>query len=83
VGWGYPCINGTRVPAPTGAVTATISGISAPVVFAGNAYGEAAGKTLVLLSVPGGLPPATNGKRPIAVSIGGMVSQGDISIATQ
>ncbi|MBL8229733.1 MAG: serine hydrolase [Bryobacterales bacterium] len=68
-GWGYSCIGGTPSnPVPRSLVTARIGiqfpnliavpgappGFS-PVVYAGNAPLEAAGKTVVLLTVPSGV----------------------------
>jgi uncharacterized protein (TIGR03437 family) len=62
-------------------VTVTIGGVSAQVVYAGAAPGAIAGLTQIDAVVPSGAPSGPS--IPIVVSIGGVPSQGNLSMAVQ
>jgi uncharacterized protein (TIGR03437 family) len=74
--------DGALAPGPgsqTLAVTATIGGIPATVVYAGPAPGEVNGVMQVNLQVPTGL----TGAQPVVLTIGNAASQGGITVAVK
>jgi uncharacterized protein (TIGR03437 family) len=77
VGWGYPCINGNPPnPIPVASVKATIGALNAPVIYAGNAPLEQAGKMVVLVQVPF----ASAGVKQVKVTVGSKATQNGVSI---
>jgi 6-phosphogluconolactonase len=68
-------------PAPIQTVTATVGGLDAQVVAAGGISGMAAGFLQVSVQIP---PDVTVGDAvPIVLSIGGITSQPDVTLAVQ
>ena len=68
-------------PAPVAAITATIGGVSAPVLYAGGAPGEPAGVIQINLRIPTGLP--VNHHTAVAWSAGSKPSQPGVNIAIE
>jgi uncharacterized protein (TIGR03437 family) len=68
------------LPQPVLQVTATIGGKAATVQYAGAAPGIVAGVTQVNLQVPSGLTP---GPQPVVLQVGGISTQGNVTIAVQ
>jgi uncharacterized protein (TIGR03437 family) len=60
-------------------VSATIGGVPAPVGYAGPALGEVNGVMQVNLTVPGGI----TGAQPLIITVGGIASQGGVTVAVK
>jgi uncharacterized protein (TIGR03437 family) len=69
---------GPTYPVPQLQVTATISGLTAQVLYAGAAPGEVAGFLQVNVVVPAGV---TTGDAPVVLTIGGTPSQTGVTLA--
>jgi uncharacterized protein (TIGR03437 family) len=66
-------------PEPVAAVTVTIGGVAAEVRFAGGAPGQIAGVMQVNVVVPVGLAGAV----PVVLTVGGVGSQGGVTVAVR
>ena len=69
-------IGGPPLPQPLAPVTAAIGGVSATVQFAGGAPGLSAG----IMQVNAIVPFAITGQVPVAVTVGGAVSQSGVTV---
>jgi uncharacterized protein (TIGR03437 family) len=67
------------LPQPVAAVTVTIGGVAAEVRFAGGAPGQIAGVMQVNVVVPVGLAGAV----PVVLTVGGVGSQGGVTVAVR
>jgi uncharacterized protein (TIGR03437 family) len=67
------------LPQPVAPVTVTIGGVSAEVRYAGGAPGQIAGLMQVNVVVPGGLAGAV----PVVLTVGGVASQGGVTVAVR
>jgi uncharacterized protein (TIGR03437 family) len=72
-------IAGPVLPTPLAPVTVSIGGVTATVQFAGGATGAIAGVMQVNATVPGGL----SGTVPVIVTVGGVSSQGGVTLAVK
>lgn len=70
---------GTVLPAPVAVVTVQIGGVAADVRYAGGAPGIIAGVMQVNAVVPGGV----TGNAPVVVTVGGVSSQGGVTVAVR
>jgi endo-1,4-beta-xylanase len=61
-------------------VTAALGGIDCPVAYAGSAPGLIAGAVQINFQVPAGLGP---GDQPLVVNVGGLTSQGGVTVTVQ
>jgi len=66
------------LPAPLGAVTATIGGVAAPVLYAGGAAGLVQGGIQANLQVPDGV---ASGDQLVVITVGGVASTAPVTIA--
>jgi uncharacterized protein (TIGR03437 family) len=71
-------VTGTVLPKPVAPVTATIGGVPATVVFAGEAPNDVAGVMQVNVTVPANLP---TGALPLVLTVGAASSQPGVTIA--
>jgi endo-1,4-beta-xylanase len=67
-------------PAPVTAVTATIGGVTCPVLYAGGASGLVAGALQVNVQIAAGVPA---GEPSIVVSVGGVSSRSDATVSVR
>jgi uncharacterized protein (TIGR03437 family) len=67
------------LPQPVAPLTVTIGGVSAEVRYAGGAPGLIAGLMQVNVVVPGGL----SGAVPVVLTVGGVASQGGVTVAVR
>ena len=67
------------LPQPVAAVTVTLGGVAAEVRYAGGAPGLIAGVMQVNVVVPGGLAGAV----PVVLTVGGVASQGGVTVAVR
>jgi uncharacterized protein (TIGR03437 family) len=67
------------LPQPLAAVTVTLGGVAAEVRYAGGAPGLIAGVMQVNVVVPGGLAGAV----PVVLTVGGVASQGGVTVAVR
>jgi len=67
------------LPQPVAKVTVTIGGVAAEVQYAGGAPGQIAGVMQVNVVVPGGL----SGAVPVVLTVGGVSSQGGVTVAVR
>jgi uncharacterized protein (TIGR03437 family) len=72
-------VTGSNVKTPLLPVTVTIGGIGATVQYAGSAPGSVAGLLQVNAVVPAGVSPGS--AIPVVVNVGGISSQGGVTIA--
>jgi uncharacterized protein (TIGR03437 family) len=72
-------VTGSNVKTPLLPVTVTIGGIGATVQYAGSAPGSVAGLLQVNAVVPAGASPGS--AIPVVVNVGGISSQGGVTIA--
>jgi uncharacterized protein (TIGR03437 family) len=76
---GMPAI--TPPPAPILPISVTIGGQTAKVIYAGGAPGEVAGLMQINVQVPSGVQ--TGNAVPVLVKVGGVSSQGGVTIAVR
>lgn len=62
------------------AVTATVGGVNAPILYAGPAPGEVNGVLQVDLTIPASVP---SGNQPLLIAVGGVPSQTGITVAVK
>ena len=67
------------LPQPVAAVTVTLGGVAAEVRYAGGAPGLIAGVMQVNVVVPDGLA----GSVPLVLTVGGVASQGGVTVAVR
>jgi uncharacterized protein (TIGR03437 family) len=67
------------LPQPVAAVTVAIGGVSAVVRYAGGAPGLIAGVMQVNVVVPAGV----SGTAPVVLTVGGVASQGGVTVAVR
>jgi uncharacterized protein (TIGR03437 family) len=73
-------LNGFPAPMPLQAVTASISGVNAPVLYAGGAPGLVAGVLQVNIQIPEGLSGDT---LPVLINVDGATSQVGVTVAVR
>jgi uncharacterized protein (TIGR03437 family) len=74
-------ISGTPLPGVNLNCTATMGGIAAPVSYCGEAPGSIAGLVQVNVQVPNSVTPG--GAVPVSITIGGVASQADVTLAVK
>jgi uncharacterized protein (TIGR03437 family) len=74
-------IDGSGLKKPSLVVTATIGGVSAPVLYAGSAPGIVSGVMQVNVQIPAGAP--AGGAVPLVVTVGTTPSQSGVTVAVQ